>query len=52
MGRDGYDTLMPNQLQHRPALHSDGSDNSPATVAADRAVPAVVVELRRIKMFG
>ena len=42
--------LQPNQsaaANRRPAGQSDGSDNSSATVAADRAFPAAVAELGR-----
>ena len=34
-------------LQRRPAGQSDGADNLPATLAADRAFPAAVAELGR-----
>lgn len=40
--------LTPNQsaaANRRPAGQSDGSDNLPATLAADRAFPAAVAEL-------
>ena len=42
--------MTPNQCaaaNRRPAGQSDGSDNLPAIVAADRAFPAAVAELDR-----
>ena len=42
--------MMPNHIStsnRRPAGLSDGSDNLSATLATDRAFPAVVAELDR-----